>query len=63
MLKNRLPEIESSETIKGIVNVFSTVNRELEIENQRKKRFFLEKYNLNELKVNSPKTALEACRY
>jgi hypothetical protein len=55
----KAPEIETKDTIKGIINVFASVDRELNIEHMRHKRQYLEKYNLREIKTNKPRTALE----
>jgi hypothetical protein len=45
--------------IKAIVNVFRSVDEELQIEHMRSKRQYLEKYNLREIKTNRTRTALE----
>lgn len=58
-MNNKAPEIESPEIIKGIVNVFKSVDNELQIEHMRSKKQYLEKYNLREIKVNKSRTALE----
>jgi hypothetical protein len=54
------PEIESPEVVKAIINVFTSVDRELQLEHVRSKRQYLEKYGLREIKTNTPKTALES---
>jgi hypothetical protein len=59
-MNNKRPEIESSEMIKGIINVFASVDRELQIEHMRSKRQYLEKYGLREIKTNTPRTALQS---
>jgi hypothetical protein len=59
-MNNKRPEIESSEMIKGIINVFASVDRELQIEYMRSKRQYLEKYGLREIKTNTPRTALQS---
>ena len=58
-MNNKAPEIESPEIIKGIVNVFKSVDNELQIEHMRSKKQYLEKYNLRELKTSKTRTALE----
>ena len=58
-MNNKAPEIESPETIKAIVNVFKSVDDQLQIEHMRSKKQYLEKYNLREIKVNKSRTALE----
>ena len=58
-MNNKAPEIESPQVIKGIINVFKSVDNELQIEHMRSKTQYLEKYNLREIKVNKSRTALE----
>ena len=58
-MNNKAPEIESPQMIKGIVNVFRSVDEELQIEHMRSKRQYLEKYNLRDIKTNKTRTALE----
>ena len=58
-MNNKSPEIESPQVIKGIVNVFKSVDEELQIEHMRSKRQYLEKYNLRDIKTNKTRTALE----
>jgi hypothetical protein len=58
-MNNKAPEIESPEVIKAIVNVFRSVDDELQIEHMRNKNQYLEKYNLREIKTNKTRTALE----
>lgn len=58
-MNNKAPEIESPETIKAIINVFKSVDNQLQIEHIRSKKQYLEKYNLREIKVNKSRTALE----
>ena len=58
-MNNKAPEIESPEVIKAIVNVFKSVDNELQIEHMRSKKQYLEKYGLREIKVNKSRTALE----
>lgn len=53
-------EIESPETIKAIINVYATVDKELQLEHMRKKRQYLEKWGLKEIKTNTPRTAIES---
>jgi hypothetical protein len=53
-------EIESPEVIKAIINVYKSIDNELQQEHMRSKRQFLEKYNLREIKTNTPRTALES---
>lgn len=53
-------EIESPEVVKAIINVYRSVDNELQQEHMRSKRQFLEKYNLREIKTNTPRTALES---
>ena len=55
----KAPEIETPDTIRGIVNVFASIDKELNIEHMRQKRQYLEKYNLREIKTNKPRTAIE----
>lgn len=52
-------EIETPETIKGIVSVYKSINNELVLEHERNKRQYLEKYGLREIKTNKTRTALE----
>jgi hypothetical protein len=54
------PEIESPEVMKAIINVFTSVDRELQLEHVRSKRQYLEKYGLREIKTNTPRTAIES---
>ena len=54
------PEIESPEVVKAIINVFASVDRELQLEHVRSKRQYLEKYGLREIKTNTPRTAIES---
>ena len=58
-MNNKAPEIESPEFIKAVVNVFKSVDNELQIEHMRSKKQYLEKYNLREIKVNKSRTSLE----
>ena len=58
-MNNKAPEIESPEVIKAIVNVFKSVDNELQIEHMRSKNQYLEKYGLREIKTNKTRTALE----
>ncbi len=58
-MNNKAPEIESPQVVKAIVNVFRSVDEELQIEHMRSKRQYLEKYNLREIKTNKTRTALE----
>ena len=58
-MNNKAPEIESPEVIKAIVNVFRSVDNELQIEHMRSKNQYLEKYGLREIKTNKTRTALE----
>ena len=58
-MNHKAPELESPETIKAIINVFKSVDNELQEEYMRSKRQYLEKYNLREIKVNKSRTALE----
>lgn len=53
-------EIESPEVIKAIINVYKSVDNELQQEHMRSKKSYLEKYNLREIKTNTPRTALES---
>jgi hypothetical protein len=55
----KAPEIETQDTIRGIINVFASVDRELNIEHMRQKRQYLEKWGLKEIRTNKPRTALE----
>lgn len=52
-------QIETPDVVRAIVNVFRSVDNELMMEHQRSKRQYLEKYNLREIKTNTPRTALE----
>jgi hypothetical protein len=58
-MNKKAPEIESSQVIKGIINVFKSVDNGLQEEHMRSKKQYLEKYNLRELKTNKTRTALE----
>jgi hypothetical protein len=58
-MNNKSPEIESPEVIKAIINVFKSVDNELQIEHMRSKKQYLEKYGLREIKTNRTRTALE----
>ena len=58
-MNNKAPEIESPQVVKAIVNVFKSVDEELQIEHMRSKRQYLEKYNIREIKTNRTRTALE----
>jgi len=58
-MNNKAPEIESPEVIKAIVNVFKSVDDELQVEHMRSKNQYLEKYGLREIKTNKTRTALE----
>jgi uncharacterized protein (DUF362 family) len=58
-MNNKAPEIESPEVIKAIVNVFRSVDNELQVEHMRSKSQYLEKYGLREIKTNKTRTALE----
>lgn len=53
-------EIESPEVIKAIINVYTSIDRELQLEHVRSKRQYLEKWGLKEIKTNTPRTALES---
>lgn len=53
-------EIESPEVVKAIVNVYSTIDRELHLEHVRSKKRYLEKWGLKEIKTNTPRTALQS---
>lgn len=53
-------ELESPEVIKAIVNAYANIDKELEIEHMRKKRQYLEKWGLSEIKTNKPITALQS---
>lgn len=53
-------EIESPEVIKAIVEAYANVDKELQLEHMRKKRQYLEKYGLREIKTNTPRTALQS---
>ena len=55
-----ISEIESPEVIKAIINVYKSIDNELQKEHMRSKKQFLEKYNLREIKTNTPRTALES---
>ena len=59
-MNNTAPEIESPEVVKAIINVFASVDRELQLEHVRSKRQYLEKYGLREIKTNTPRTAIES---
>lgn len=58
-MNNKAPEIESPEVVRAIINVFKSVDNELQIEHMRSKKQYLEKYNLREIKTNKTRTALE----
>ena len=58
-MNNKSPEIESPQVIKGIVNVFRSIDNQLQIEHMRSKKQYLEKYNLRDIKTNKTRTALE----
>lgn len=58
-MNNKAPEIESPQMIKGIINVFKSVDNQLQIEHVRSKKQYLEKYGLREIKTNKTRTALE----
>lgn len=58
-MNNKAPEIESPQMIKGIINVFKSVDNQLQIEHMRSKKQYLEKYGLREIKTNKTRTALE----
>ena len=58
-MNNKAPEIESPQMIKGIINVFKSVDNQLQIEHMRSKKQYLEKYNLRDIKTNKTRTALE----
>ena len=58
-MNNKSPEIESPQMIKGIINVFKSVDNQLQIEHMRSKKQYLEKYGLREIKTNKTRTALE----
>ena len=58
-MNNNISEIESPQVIKGIVNVFRSIDNQLQIEHMRSKKQYLEKYGLREIKVNKSRTALE----
>ena len=58
-MNNKSPEIESPQMIKGIINVFKSVDNQLQIEHIRSKKQYLEKYGLREIKTNKTRTALE----
>lgn len=58
-MNNRPAEVESPEVIKAIINVFKSVDNELQIEHMRSKKQYLEKYGLREIKTNRTRTALE----
>jgi hypothetical protein len=55
----KAPEIETKDTIRGIINVFASIDKELHIEHMRQKRQYLEKWGLKEIRTNKPRTALE----
>jgi hypothetical protein len=59
-MNNRAEEIESPEVVKAIINVFASVDRELQLEHVRSKRQYLEKYGLREIKTSTPRTAIES---
>lgn len=59
-MNNQSPELESPEVIKAIINVFRSVDNELQKEHMRSKKQYLEKYGLDEIKTNTPKTAIES---
>lgn len=59
-MNNKSQEIESPQVIKGIIDVFRSVDNQLKIEHMRNKRQYLEKYNLREIKTNVPRTAIES---
>jgi hypothetical protein len=59
IMNNKTPEIESSKVIKGIINVFKSVDNGLQEEHMRSKKQYLEKYNLREFKTNITRTAIE----
>lgn len=59
-MNNQRQEIESPEVVKAIINVYASVDRELQLEHVRSKRQYLEKYGLREIKTNTPRTALES---
>ena len=58
-MNNKSPEIESPQVIKGIINVFKSVDNQLQSEHIRSKKQYLEKYGLREIKTNRTRTALE----
>jgi hypothetical protein len=58
-MNNKAPEIESPQMIKGIINVFKSVDNQLQIEHMRSKKQYLEKYGLREIKINKTRTSLE----
>jgi hypothetical protein len=58
-MNKKSPEIESPDVIKAIINVFKSVDNELQIEHMRSKKQYLEKYGLREIKTNKTRTALE----
>ena len=55
----KAPEIETKDTIRGIINVFASIDKELHIEHMRQKRQYLEKWGLKEIRTNKTRTALE----
>ena len=58
-MNNKSPEIESPQVIKGIINVFKSIDNGLQEEHMRNKKQYLEKYGLREIKTNKTRTALE----
>jgi hypothetical protein len=58
-MNHKAPELESPETIKAIINVFKSVDNELQEEHMRSKKQYLEKYGLREIKTNKTRTSLE----
>ena len=58
-MNHKAPELESPETIKAIINVFKSVDNELQEEHMRSKKQYLEKYGLLEIKTNKTRTSLE----
>jgi hypothetical protein len=59
-MNNKSPEIESPELVKAIINVFSSVDRELQLEHMRSKKHYLDKWGLKEIKTSTPRTALQS---
>jgi hypothetical protein len=53
-------EIESPEVVKAIVSMYANIDNQLQIEDMRSKRQYLEKWNLKEIKTNKPRTAIES---